>query len=306
MGPSWDFDLAWYNANYCDNWLTAGWAYDINYVCPDAGVPFWWERMMEDTLYQQNLACRWQSLRLSTLHTDSLFAAIDSMAAVVEEAQQRNFAYWPILGVYVWPNPGNLPDTYAGEVQKMKNWLTERLDWLDFAIGANLPTLNAGFSADALSAYDWQFEPSVSGTGYSYAWDFDDGAGSTETAPQHQFPGNGTYTVQLTLSTAYGCSSSSQQIIHIVNTGAHDVSAGALRVFPNPSDERITLTLPDLMSEKFSVRIVDALGKTVQENNFTSGEKLVNVNTVDLAAGVYSLSVQDADRQLVTHIIVQH
>lgn len=306
MGPAWDFDLAWYNADYCENWQTSGWAFDINYVCPDAGVPFWWERLMQDTLYTQNLACRWKSMRASTLRTDSIFAAIDSMAAVVEEAQVRNFDYWPILGVYVWPNPGPLPDTYAGEVQKMKNWLAARLDWLDFAIGESLPTLNAGFTATPTSALDWQFAPTVSGGGYTYTWDFDDGTTSTETSPEHQFAGTGTYNVQLTVSTAFGCSSTSQQIIHIVNTGAQEATAGALRVFPNPAGERLTLTLPEQFSGKFTVRLVDALGETVQENLFTTGEKQVMLNIRNLSSGVYNLTVQGSEEQLTARVVVQH
>lgn len=160
------------------------------------------------------------------------------MAAVLAEAQERNFEYWPILGVYVWPNPGNLPDTYAGEVQKMKTWIAERLDWLDFAFGENMPDLDAAFSVASTSAFDWQFAPALAGNGYSYFWDFDDGSTSAEMSPQHQF--REPAPVQLTVSTAFGCSSTSQQIIHIVNTGAHDVAAAALRVFPNPASNGST------------------------------------------------------------------
>ena len=100
----WDYDLAWYNADYCENFQTSGWAYDINYICGDAGVPFWWERLASDTLFAQNLACRWQSLRTnSTLSNNHIFGVIDSMANVLQEAQGRNFQYWPILGSYIWP-----------------------------------------------------------------------------------------------------------------------------------------------------------------------------------------------------------
>ncbi|MBC7776490.1 MAG: CotH kinase family protein, partial [Phycisphaerae bacterium] len=109
MGPPWDYDLAFYNADYCENFNTSGYAFDINYVCGDAGVPFWWEKLMSDTLFAQNLACRWQSLRQTTLKNPHFFGVIDSMASVLAEAQSRNFEFWPILGKYVWPNPGFLP-----------------------------------------------------------------------------------------------------------------------------------------------------------------------------------------------------
>jgi hypothetical protein len=33
MGPVWDYDIAFGNANYCQGGDTAGWAYNFNYVC---------------------------------------------------------------------------------------------------------------------------------------------------------------------------------------------------------------------------------------------------------------------------------
>lgn len=305
MGPVWDFDLAWHNADYCENWLASGWAFNINYVCPDAGVPFWWERLMQDTLFTQNLACRWNALRASTLRTDSIFAAVDSMAAVVQEAQGRNFQVWPILGTYVWPNPGPLPDTYAGEVLKMKNWIGERLDWLDFSFGDYAPALDANFSASSLSAFNWQFAPAVSGGNYSYAWDFDDGTFSSGISPEHQFPGTGTYNVKLTLSTPYGCSSTTTQIIHIVNTGTSETVAGTLRVFPNPAKEHVLVELPDEARANASLRLVDVLGTTVLEQYTTGNDKRISLNTASLATGVYAVTVVQGDRRWTTRLVLQ-
>jgi hypothetical protein len=51
------------------------------------------------------------------------------------EAQERNFAQWPILGVYVWPNPWPYATTYMGEVSNLKTWMHNRLSWLD----SNMP-----------------------------------------------------------------------------------------------------------------------------------------------------------------------
>ena len=35
MGPFWDYNLAYGNANYCDGWETDGWQQDGD--CPDLG-----------------------------------------------------------------------------------------------------------------------------------------------------------------------------------------------------------------------------------------------------------------------------
>ncbi len=132
MGPLWDFDLSWHNADYCNGSAYTGWAYNLNYDCPGGKmVPFWWWRFLEDQSFTDSLRCRWDELRSGPLHTDSLLAWCDTMAVHLDESQQRNFNVWPILGTWVWPNPGPIPMDYAGEVQELKDWILLRTAWLD-------------------------------------------------------------------------------------------------------------------------------------------------------------------------------
>lgn len=132
MGPLWDFDLAWHNADYCNGSSYTGWAYDLNYDCPGGKmVPFWWWRLLEDQAFSDSLRCRWDELREGPLHTDSLVAWCDSMATYLDESQERNFRVWPILGTYVWPNPWPVPTEYAGEITELRDWLALRSAWLD-------------------------------------------------------------------------------------------------------------------------------------------------------------------------------
>ncbi|NNV56228.1 CotH kinase family protein [Limnovirga soli] len=150
-GPVWDYDLAFRNADYCDGSLTHGWAYNFNQVCPGDyyQMPFWWQRFMQDTTFQANLYCRWQQVRQTVLSNTRIFAIIDSAYNVVQEAQQRHFTQWPILGQYVWPNPQPIPTSYDGEISTLKTWLTQRLSWLDdnmpkTGICVNWPATNKG------------------------------------------------------------------------------------------------------------------------------------------------------------------
>src|SRR6185436_10125223 len=93
MGPLWDFNISMGNANYCEGDLSEGWAYRFNSYCGSNAhlVPFWWERLLEDSMFKNELKCRWKYLRQSTLSTASLVGAVDSVAALVDNAQQRNF-----------------------------------------------------------------------------------------------------------------------------------------------------------------------------------------------------------------------
>jgi hypothetical protein len=144
-GPVWDYDLAFRNANYCEGSNINGWAYQFNNVCPgDAAglIPFWWERLMLDTAFVSDLRCRWKSVRQTVVSNDHLNHIIDSIVTLTNEARQRHFQRWPVLGQYVWPNPNPIPTTYAGEITTLKEWLASRLSWIDY----NIP--NAGACED--------------------------------------------------------------------------------------------------------------------------------------------------------------
>lgn len=139
-GPVWDFDIAWGNANYFNGQFTAGWSYTLNAGSDPYQVPFWWQRFMQDPNFKNELKCRWTALRNGPFATANVMAWIDSVALVLNESQQRNFTLWPILGVYVWPNPTPLPQTYAAEVAQFKNWVSLRLAYMDLSLPGTCTT----------------------------------------------------------------------------------------------------------------------------------------------------------------------
>jgi hypothetical protein len=133
-GPVWDYDLAFRNANYCDGSNTSGWAYQFNNVCPGDGaglIPFWWERLMTDTAFTSDLRCRWKEKRQNTISFDHLNHLIDSVVSLTAEARVRHFQRWPVLGQYIWPNPQPIATSYSGEIGYLKEWLNNRLNWID-------------------------------------------------------------------------------------------------------------------------------------------------------------------------------
>jgi hypothetical protein len=136
-GPVWDYDLAFRNANYCNGSDIYGWAYKFNYVCPGDGaglIPFWWERLMQDTAFVGSLRCRWKSLRKTTLSDSHVQQIIDSVANLTLEARERHFKRWDIMGKYVWPNPNPIPFNYTEEISALKNWLVQRTLWIDASL----------------------------------------------------------------------------------------------------------------------------------------------------------------------------
>jgi len=137
IGPPWDNDLSLRNADYLEGWKPEGWYHDL---IGDGDYP-WWRRLFQDQDFAQRQADRWAELRAGPYATEALIGDIEATAALLQEAQVRNFQKWPILGVHVWPNPQPVPTTYKGEIDAMKAWLEARLSWIDSQFVA-APTLS--------------------------------------------------------------------------------------------------------------------------------------------------------------------
>ena len=132
-GPLWDFNIAWGNSNYCEGGNTTGWEINFNSVCGGGGEwqnPFWWNRMLQDPLFANEVKCRWTTLRQSTLSDAALTTYIDSVAAILSVPAARHYQKWPILGTYVWPN-NFIGQSYQAEVNYLKTWIQNRTAWMD-------------------------------------------------------------------------------------------------------------------------------------------------------------------------------
>ena len=137
IGPPWDYNLAWGNADYCLGGLHTGWMTDFNSYCPGGWeIPFWWERLLTDPEFLNRINCRWEELREGPFHTDSIINLIDSMSNVMAEPIQRNFNRWDVLNTYIWPN-NYVGGNYLNELIYLKNWITNRLNWIDNNLPGN-------------------------------------------------------------------------------------------------------------------------------------------------------------------------
>ena len=133
-GPVWDFDWAWKNISSC--WLTnhtdgSGWVYLTN-DCRVTYTPGWYVRLLSDTVFADQLNCRYHQLRQDILSLDHLYAFMDSIYEVVKVPQQNHYKRWQILGI-----PTGTPEveppakTWDEEVERLREWIRIRLEWLD-------------------------------------------------------------------------------------------------------------------------------------------------------------------------------
>ncbi|MBR9922130.1 MAG: T9SS type A sorting domain-containing protein [Bacteroidetes bacterium] len=136
MGPVWDFNIAFGNANYCLGESTTGFAFDFNDVCSGDFwlIPFWWDRLMEDPDFNCQLYARWNDLRSGMFSDTEILELVDSLTTVIGDAAGRNFERWPVLGEAIWPNY-YVGQTYENEIVYLRNWLVNRMAFLDDAFG---------------------------------------------------------------------------------------------------------------------------------------------------------------------------
>ena len=85
---------------------------------------------MEDLWFRRELRCRWDDLYSTVLSSDHLHGIIDSAIQVMGASIPRNFQRWPVLGTYVWPN-SYWGSTYSDEEWFLRNWIDDRLEWLN-------------------------------------------------------------------------------------------------------------------------------------------------------------------------------
>jgi hypothetical protein len=126
VGPAWDWNLSFGNADYHEGWKPDSWYTEMlreNELC-------WYRRLSEDPEFMQRCIDRWGDLRRNVFAPSNILARVDQMAAQLREGQARNFRRWPILGRNINPNYF-VGDTYEEEINWMKKWIQRRIAWID-------------------------------------------------------------------------------------------------------------------------------------------------------------------------------
>jgi hypothetical protein len=115
FGPHWDFDRALGSTDGRDDnprvWNTG----------PFFGGA-WWPRLFTDPDFWQRWVDRWQDLRRTYFSLTNLNGLIDRQCGELLDAQPREYKRWNFQ-----PRGGS----YQSEINLMKNWLSNRIDFID-------------------------------------------------------------------------------------------------------------------------------------------------------------------------------
>ncbi len=81
------------------------------------------------------------------------------------------------------------------------------------------------------------------------------------------------------------------------NTNAVDLAEN-LSVYPNPATDNFTIEFNLAEATKLDINLMNAIGQkvsTIEAGNFNGGEHLINVNTANLAAGTYFVTIRSEE-----------
>lgn len=114
-GPHWDFDRALGSIDQRD-------AYPRVWNTGQFFGGEWWPQLFSDPDFWQLWVDRWQELRETHFSLTNLNNLIDRLCDEVREAQPREVKQWGLQ-----PRWG----TYQSEIDHMKDWLSNRIDFID-------------------------------------------------------------------------------------------------------------------------------------------------------------------------------
>jgi hypothetical protein len=146
QGPLWDFDRAMgtsggddrgFNPRRWRSGVSDGGTDFFNENCSIFCNP-WYGKMFTDPDFWQKWIDRYQDLRRNVYSLTNLYARIDGFANQLRQATTRNYQKWgdtaPRSGnyfgdgfSYTFPTPG----TWQGEVNFLKSWFANRVDFID-------------------------------------------------------------------------------------------------------------------------------------------------------------------------------
>lgn len=150
----------------------------------------------------------------------------------------------------------------------------------------------------------------------SYAWSFGDGTGSSEFQDYHIFPGDGTYTISLTIETESGCENTFTVTLTIGGDDQGFVSDPSFRtlnststnsptatdqlsvlVSPNPTRGELRVNWRASKSGSYNYQLLDLNGRLLQQDRrqVVVGENQLDLQLAQEPAGIYLLRLQTPD-----------
>ena len=121
-GPVWDYNLAFGHDEFGNRSLYYVWQFDNN----DNTGPKFWKDLFDTDMFRCYLAKRWFEVTAegNPLNYNAICDRIDELDELIQEGVERDNQRWHKM------------TQHASEVQSLKNWIQQRISWLNTNIGS--------------------------------------------------------------------------------------------------------------------------------------------------------------------------
>lgn len=146
-GPVWDLDLTFDNdgRTYPINNKT-NWVY-LSGGSVTGSMKTFTNTFLSDPLSMHELQQLWAKLRYTkSIDETTLHSQVDSYKEMLSLSQALNFKRWPIMNTKVHENPV-IWGSYDAEVQNVKNYISNRIPWIDKKLSCSVSTYELAVSS---------------------------------------------------------------------------------------------------------------------------------------------------------------
>ncbi|MFA9388248.1 MAG: CotH kinase family protein [Prolixibacteraceae bacterium] len=328
MTPFWDYNLCFGNANFYQGGNTVGWAAD-GIGAGDQGneIPFWWDKFKEDPYWQTTLKYRWEDLRQAALSNHSINTFIDSCYNDLMVPANRNFNQWNILNSYVWPNVFS-NGTYEEHVEFLRNWVLQRMEWLDEQFEQIVPAFEYNNAPTAHAGSDFSVKENtlvtLTGTGddpdgdeLTYKWEGPEGVPINDPfnaeiqfmAPEVDT--DSTFTFKLTVNDGKLTDSNKVKVTVLNSTSTESFTMDNLvKVYPNPAIDQFYIQFYSEVDQNINISISTVTGQKIYGHTdyYISGNSRIQVNRSELktTSKLLFYKVEFENQSIVSGKIIVH
>lgn len=125
-GPLWDFNLI-LGLGFGSSIEVVGWQFTERNVASD-----WYRILGSDPAFLERVSARWRELRSGLISEGALMQRIDDLAQPLARAAVRDFERWPVsFTSEAFAFQGPTEPTWEEQLGVLRDWLSERLAWMD-------------------------------------------------------------------------------------------------------------------------------------------------------------------------------
>jgi hypothetical protein len=115
---------------------------------------------------------------------------------------------------------------------------------------------------------------------------------------------SGVYTV--TATTSANCSATGTTTVSVLDcSGIEDSYLDQVGIFPNPTTDVFTISIPDAIANDAKVSIINLVGEQVYTMNTTQSKTMISTQSLGLKAGIYLVQIRYNNQNKVIRLIVR-